>query len=92
MSVLPWPSLNQSVLKTVSSFKTNWLRPVSTWTVSNPFSNAERRSVEIKTGTLGPTWDDYEKARMKREDDAVARRFSDPNYRPTYNDKRDERE
>lgn len=48
--------------------------------------------MEVKTGTLGPTWDDYEKARMKREDDAVARRFSDPNYRPTYNDRRDERE
>lgn len=33
--------------------------------------------MEIKTGTLGPSWNDFEAARMKREDEGVMRRLTE---------------
>ena len=38
----------------------------------------------IKTGTLGPTWEDFELARMKREDEGVTRRIA--SYRSSRRD------
>jgi hypothetical protein len=50
----------------------------------------KRGVMEIKTSTLGPSWDDFETARMKREDENVARRVADYQRRGGWFDQTEE--